>query len=106
MRDVQLDSAARVALRLRLLESVVQAPGVSLATLQESIPFAGESSRPLYVTGIDSVIKLGRFYSNTVSADYFRVMGTRILRGRAIDGVPDGYRAMNERRAIKVLLTL
>jgi putative ABC transport system permease protein len=45
------------------------------------------------VTGIDSVIKLGRFYSNTVSADYFRVMGTKILRGRAIESTDrDGAR--------------
>ncbi len=93
MRDVQLDSAAMVALRLRLLESVVQAPGVSHATLQEAIPFAGESSQPLFVTGIDSVRKLGIFYFNTVSADYFRVMGTRILRGRAIESTDrDGAR--------------
>jgi putative ABC transport system permease protein len=93
MRDVQLDSAAHVALRLRLLESVVQAPGVSHAARQESIPFAEESSRPLFVTGIDSVRKLGIFYSNTVSADYFRVMGTRILLGRAIESTDrDGSR--------------
>ncbi len=93
MRDVRLDSAAMVALRLRLLESVVQAPGVSHATLQESIPFAGESSRLLFASGIDSVRKLGIFYSNTVSADYFRVMGTRILRGRAIESTDrDGAR--------------
>ncbi len=85
MRDVQLDSAAMVALRLRLLESVAQAPGVSHATLQEAIPFADESSQALFVTGIDSVRRLGIFYFNTVSADYFRVMGTRILRGRAIE---------------------
>ena len=90
MRDVRLDSAALVTLRTRLLESVVQVPGVSHATLQESIPFAGESSRPIFVTGIDSVRKLGTFYSNTVSADYFRVMGTRVLRGRAIENTDVG----------------
>jgi putative ABC transport system permease protein len=84
MRDVRLDSAAMVALRLRLLESATGLPGVSHATLQESIPFSGESSWPIYVTGIDSVSALGRFYVNTVSGDYFATMGTRILRGRGI----------------------
>ncbi|HEU4631668.1 MAG TPA: ABC transporter permease [Gemmatimonadaceae bacterium] len=85
MRDAALDSAEKVALRLRLLESVRSVPGVSHATLQESIPFAGGSSWPLFVPGIDSVDRLGTFYTNMVSADYFRTMGTRILRGRGIE---------------------
>ena len=84
MRNVQLDSAATVALRLRLLESAVGVPDISHASLQESIPFAGMSSWPIFVTGIDSVRKLGEFHFNTVSADYFRTMGTRIRRGRPI----------------------
>jgi hypothetical protein len=45
------------------------------------------------VTGIDSTDRLGEFHVNTVSADYFKTMGTRIVRGRAIsqtdiDGAP------------------
>src|SRR4029450_11846419 len=60
MRDVRLDSATTVALRLRLLESVKQLPGVSHASLQESTPFGGESSYGLFVAGIDSLQKLGR----------------------------------------------
>ena len=92
MREVRLDSAATVALRLRLLESVQQLPGVSYASLQESTPFAGESSWRLFVPGIDSVPKLGVFNVNMVSADYFRTMGTRILHGRGIE-TTDGERA-------------
>jgi predicted permease len=93
MRDVRLDSAATVALRLRLLGSVKDVPGVTYATLQESIPFSGSSSWPIFVTGIDSTNRLGQFHVNTVSADYFKTMGTRIVRGRAlshadIDGAP------------------
>jgi putative ABC transport system permease protein len=93
MRDTRLDSAATVALRRRLLESVKTIPGVAYATLQESVPFAGTSSRPIYVEGIASAAELGQFNSNAVSADYFRTMGTRITRGRAIadsdvDGAP------------------
>ncbi|MFL5580323.1 MAG: ADOP family duplicated permease [Gemmatimonadaceae bacterium] len=92
MRDAALDSAAKVALRLRLLESARNVPGVSHATLQESIPFAGESSWPLFVPGIDSAGTLGTFYTNMVSPDYFRTMGTRIVRGRGIEPT-DGERA-------------
>ena len=86
MRDGRRDSAAMAALRLRLLESVVQAPGVSFATLQESIPFAGSSSWPIFVSAADPDGRPGEFYVNTVSPDYFRVMGTRLLSGRAIEG--------------------
>jgi predicted permease len=85
MRDVKVDSAAMVALRLRLLESTKNVPGVSHATLQESVPFAGMSSWPIFVSGIDSVEALGEFDFNTVSAEYFATMGTRIVRGRAFE---------------------
>ena len=84
MRDVRLDSAAMAALRLRLLDAVTRVPGVTHATLQEAVPFGGTSSYPIFVAGIDSVKNLGEFDVNTVSADYFATMGTRILRGRGI----------------------
>ena len=38
----------------------------------------------LFVAGIDTVARLGRFDLNAVSPDYFATMGTRILRGRGI----------------------
>jgi hypothetical protein len=51
------------------------------------------SSYPIYVAGIDSVRALGEFDFNTVSDDYFKVMGTRIVRGRAIEATDrDGAR--------------
>ena len=85
MRDVRVDSAAMVALRLRLLQSTKEVPGVSHATLQESVPFAGMSSWPIFVSGIDSVSAFGEFDFNTVSSDYFATMGTRIVRGRGFE---------------------
>jgi len=93
MRNVRLDSAATVALRLRLLESAKEVRGVTYTTLRESIPFGGMSSWPIFVTGIDSTSRLGQFHFNSVSADYFKTMGTAIVRGRAIaptdiDGAP------------------
>ena len=93
LRDAKLDSAAMAALRLRLLESVTCVPGVRSASLQESVPFAGMSSWPIFVSGIDSTDRLGEFHFNAVSADYFQTMGTRIVRGRAIDSTDlDGAR--------------
>src|SRR5262245_13658356 len=65
MRDAKLDSAAMVALRLRLLASAKAVPGVSHATLQESVPFGGMSSLPIDVEGIDSTARLGQFHFNT-----------------------------------------
>ncbi len=85
MRDVRLDSATKATLRLRLLDAVATVPGVTHATLQESTPFDGESSFPVFVAGIDSTEVLGQFDLNAVSADYFATMGTRILRGRGIN---------------------
>jgi putative ABC transport system permease protein len=85
MRDVKLDSAATAALRLRLLHSVRSVPGVKSASLQESVPFAGMSSWPIFVRGIDSTSRLGEFDFNAVSADYFETLGTRIVRGRGFE---------------------
>jgi predicted permease len=85
MRDVRPTAAAMAALRFRLLDAVTRVPGVTHATLQEAVPFGGTSSYSIFVAGIDSVSKLGEFDVNTVSADYFATMGTRILRGRAIE---------------------
>jgi predicted lysophospholipase L1 biosynthesis ABC-type transport system permease subunit len=60
-------------------------PGASHASLQRAVPFNGASSWDIYVAGIDSTRKFGRFDLNAVSPDYFATMGTRILRGRGIE---------------------
>lgn len=85
MRDVQLDSARTVALRQRLLAAATTLPGVEHATAQLAVPFGGMSSWPLQAEGVDSVQRFGRFEFNAVSPDYFRTMGTRLLRGRGIE---------------------
>src|SRR5262245_16586180 len=87
MRDMKLDTAAMAALRLRLLASVKDVPGVSHATLQESVPFGGMSSLPIVVAGIDSAARLGEFRFNTVSPEYFATMSTRLLHGRGIENI-------------------
>jgi predicted permease len=85
MRDVKLDSAHAAELRLRLLGAATTLPGIRHASLQLEAPFAGSTEWPIAVTGIDSVEKLGRFEFNTVTADYFATMGTRLLRGRTFE---------------------
>ncbi|HEY2378719.1 MAG TPA: ABC transporter permease [Gemmatimonadaceae bacterium] len=84
MRGVQLDSAQQVDLRRRLLERAQTTPNVRSATLQIGIPFWSTWSTSLFVSGIDTVSRLGRFDLSAVSPDYFKTMGTRILRGRGI----------------------
>jgi putative ABC transport system permease protein len=85
MRDVKLDSAQTAALRLRLVDAATTVPGIEHATLQTAVPFGGMSDWPLFVEGIDSVRKFGRFEFNAVSPGYFATMGTRLLRGRGIE---------------------
>jgi putative ABC transport system permease protein len=84
MRGVQLDSVHEVELRQRLLQAALATPGVENATLQTGIPFWSTWSQGLFVAGIDTVARLGRFDLNAVSPGYFATMGTRILRGRGI----------------------
>src|SRR5207253_2673530 len=84
MRGVDLDSAQKVQLRQRLLETALTTPGVQNATFQTGVPFWSTWSVSLFVSGIDTVSRLGRFDVNAVSPGYFATMGTRILRGRGI----------------------
>jgi predicted permease len=84
MRGVRLDAAQSAALAERLILEARTTPGVANATLAITVPFLGGERRTLYVTGIDSVPKLGQFQLQAGSPEYFATLGTRILRGRAI----------------------
>src|SRR5687768_431374 len=82
MRFMQMDSATRVALRDRMVETARAIPDVASAAWINTVPFWSNSSTSLYVTGIDTVARLGRFTYQVTTAEYFDVMGTRIVRGR------------------------
>lgn len=86
-----------VALSARILETGRSVPGVEHSALVSSIPFWSTSSTGLFVAGIDSVARLGRFTYQTASPDYFATMGTHVLRGRAFD---DRDREGSERVAV------
>jgi len=74
----------------RLVEEARGMPEVVTAARGISVPFWSTESTGFYVPGVDSVRKLGRFVIQMASAEYFQVMGTRILRGR---GISDADRA-------------
>ena len=82
MRGVKLPRERQLALANDLLQTARTAPGVENATLVVSVPFYSTEGRSLFVAGIDSVRKLGRFALQAGSPGYFATMGTRILRGR------------------------
>ena len=82
LRGMQLDDNGHMALRRTLLATAQAIPGVEHAAWVSSVPFLSTSTTHLYIAGIDSVRPLGEFTYQTTTTDYFRVMGTRIVRGR------------------------
>ncbi len=82
LRGMELNDTASIALRRSLLAAAQAIPGVEHAAWVSSVPFWSTSTTNLYIAGIDSVRPLGEFTYQTTTPDYFRVMGTRILRGR------------------------
>jgi len=72
----------RAALHQRVLGAAREIPGVTRASWASNIPLQGTSTMPLYVPGIDSVARLGRFTYQTAGVDYFAAIGTRVTRGR------------------------
>ncbi len=88
-RGYQMDSTTAVAMRERLLDDARAIPGVEGAARINSRLFR-TNTNDLWVEGIDSVAALGRFNMQVTSPDYFRVMRTRILRGRGLLASDDG----------------
>ena len=82
MRGMDMDDSARTRLGRELLAAAQAIPGVEAATYVTSVPFWSTMSTDLFVPGIDSVRRLGRFTYQIATTDYFRTMGTRIVRGR------------------------
>jgi putative ABC transport system permease protein len=83
MRDLKITDGESVALNRRLLAQALALPEVENASEAETIPFYNHESRGLFVDGIDSVRKLGRFNLQLAGPTYFKTAGTRILAGRA-----------------------
>jgi hypothetical protein len=94
MRGVRLDSITSQALRARLIEAATSLPFVETASRTVTVPFWMRINQDLYVAGIDSVSRLGDFYYNAVSPEYF----ARWERGSAA-GVASPRRTREMRRA-------
>ncbi len=77
------DSTAAQMRRL-LMETARGIPGVESVAWMSSAPFVSTSNTDLFVPGVDSVAQLGTFTFQATTPDYFRTMGTRILRGRGL----------------------
>ena len=82
-RGERMSNEQRAQLRQRVLEAARAIPGVMRASWVSNVPLQGTSTTSLFVPGIDSVGRLGRFTYQTAGTDYFAAVGTRLLRGRS-----------------------
>ncbi|HJR34870.1 MAG TPA: FtsX-like permease family protein, partial [Gemmatimonadales bacterium] len=89
LRGLEMDSGTMVRHQQRLLETAQAIPGVESAARVNTRPFS-TNMELLYIDGIDSVQKLGRFVIQYATPEYFTVMDTRILRGRAFTAADGG----------------
>lgn len=82
LRGPTMPPEARIELRKRLMETALAHPAVELATWRHSTPL-GTTERVNFSTDtVRSAAELGLFSSQRGTVDYFRVMGTTIVRGR------------------------
>ena len=68
----------------RLEERASSLPGVESTSRSFTLPFWDSWSVSLFVAGIDSVRRLGRFTLQGGSPSFFHTFGTRLIRGRGI----------------------
>jgi predicted permease len=90
-RGMKMSGAELASLETRLAELARTTPGVVAATPAASVPFWGFDDSPVFVPGVDSVSRLGSFGRQAGNADYFRTLGTRIVRGRGLDSHDDAH---------------
>ena len=82
--DQRPPGAAWIEVERRLSDAAARLPGVVAASPVTTVPFWGFEGRPLSIDGISEteVDALGTFHLQAGTADYFRTVGTRLLRGR------------------------
>jgi predicted permease len=85
MRGVHLDKQDAYSLKSKLVVESRTIPGVEAASQMMTVPLYQMMSRSFSVPGIDSASRLGHFGLQMGEPDYFRAVGTRILRGRGFD---------------------
>ena len=86
--DAQLQNSVkreeRLAIYDRMLDRAQRVPGVQHAALSTTAPFWMMASGQIKIPGVDSLESRSgwRPLVNVVTPDYFRTMGTRLVRGR------------------------
>jgi putative ABC transport system permease protein len=85
LRGTRLNPGEQAALNERMVGAAREVPGVTHVSLAESVPFYSNEGRGLWVPGVDSIRRRGRFVLQAGGPEYFATLGTRILRGRAFD---------------------
>jgi len=84
LRGTKLTDDEQANLARRLETAALAIPGVESATRALTLPFWDSWSVSLFVTGIDSVRRLGRFTLQGGTPSFFHTFGTRVVRGRGI----------------------
>ena len=85
MRGMHLDKQQDIALQTRLAAAARTMPGVERVSRVLTVPLRQMRTYGFSVPGIDSASHLGQFLTQMGTVDYFRTMGTRIIRGRGFD---------------------
>lgn len=78
------DATLQGAVRRQLLQTAAALPDVEAAAWMSSAPFVSTSSTDVHLAGQATAVASGTFTFQATTADYFRTMGTRILRGRGL----------------------
>jgi predicted permease len=91
LRGARLDSVVVEAMYARVAERLRALPFVEGVATTREVPFyQGHSTDRVRLPGRDSATAGYEVHGNAVSGDYFRVMGTRLLRGRVWDARDPG----------------
>lgn len=85
MRDVKLDSAQQRLLYDEMLRAAHEVGGAKGAVHAAMVPFASSWDEPIFVAGVDTASTSASYLLQIASPGYFATMGTRIVRGRALD---------------------
>ena len=99
LRGAGFATTDRQSLFESMVQRVARIPGVADAALGAVLPFSSSYAVLLEIPGVDSIpfVKDGGPYVNAVTPEYFRTLGTRILRGR-------GFTAMDAASHARVMV--
>ena len=78
------DAVQQATLRGQLLQAASALPAVESAAWMSSAPFVSTSWTDVHVPGLPNATALGPFTFQATTADYFKTMGTRVVRGRGL----------------------